>query len=574
MHVDSVRYRVLACDYDGTLATHGVVEKETFHALERVARSGRRLVLVTGRELASLHTALPEIGIFDWIVAENGGLLYRPSTHEERPLAPPPSAALIARLKARGVEPLSIGRTIVATWEPQERAVFEAIHELGLELQVIFNKGAVMVLPSGVNKQTGLEAALACLGLSRHNCAGAGDAENDHAFLSNCECSVAVANALPALKAAVDWVTPSGHGAGVRELIELLLHDDLASLEPLLTRHRVALGKTHTGDEVTIEPYGRVVLVAGSSGSGKSTAATGLLERLVDRKYQACIFDPEGDYEGFESAIACGSPEQPPELEQVLHVLTKPDNQAVVNLLDVPLADRPQIFLHFFTRLQELRVATSRPHWIVVDEAHHVLSEGFEPARKGLPGQIGAMLLVTVHPESLTRELLERVDVLVAAGTDANRVLEGFSRALGRPLPPLPALPARSGEALYWEPKHGAPMWIELLSARSRLRRHRRKYARGELGPDKSFYFRGPENKLNLRAQNLVVFNQTAEGIDDETWLFHLREGAYSRWIRESIKDQTLANEVDAIEKDPDLTPAMSRSSIRTLIEERYTLPA
>ena len=48
---------------------------------------------------------------------------------------------------------------------------------------MIFNKGAVMILPSGVNKATGLAAALEELGLSPHNVVGVGDAENDHAFL-------------------------------------------------------------------------------------------------------------------------------------------------------------------------------------------------------------------------------------------------------------------------------------------------------------------------------------------------------------------------------------------------------
>ena len=78
--------------------------------------------------------------------------------------------------------------------------MLEAIHELGLEWQIIFNKGAVMVLPPGVNKASGLAAALEALQLSPVNVVGIGDAENDHAFLSLCGCSVAVANALDAVK--------------------------------------------------------------------------------------------------------------------------------------------------------------------------------------------------------------------------------------------------------------------------------------------------------------------------------------------------------------------------------------
>ena len=120
---------------------------------------------------------------------------------------------------------------IVATWEPHEKTVLEAIRDCGLELQVIFNKGAVMVLPAGVNKATGLRAALAELNLSPHNAVGVGDAENDHAFLNICECAVAVANALPAVKERADIVTFADHGAGVTELIDEMLADDLVSRE-------------------------------------------------------------------------------------------------------------------------------------------------------------------------------------------------------------------------------------------------------------------------------------------------------------------------------------------------------
>ena len=119
---------------------------------------------------------------------------------------------------------------IVATWRPHEKTAVELIRDLGLELQIIFNKGAVMILPSGVNKATGLKVALTELGLSPHNVVGIGDAENDHAFLALCECSVAVENALDTLKERVDWVTKQGHGAGTIELIQALVATDLSYL--------------------------------------------------------------------------------------------------------------------------------------------------------------------------------------------------------------------------------------------------------------------------------------------------------------------------------------------------------
>jgi HAD superfamily hydrolase (TIGR01484 family) len=222
-----MRYLALACDYDGTLATHGQVDAATLAALERLLASGRKLILVTGRELPDLRATFPHADLFAWIVAENGALLYCPATREERPLADPPTDKFLDALRRRGVDPISVGRVIVATWTPQETEVLKAIEELGLELQVIFNKGAVMVLLSGVNKATGLAAALKEMGLSAHDVVAVGDAENDHACLASAGCAVAVANALPALKERADFTTRGDHGQGVAELIDELVATDL-----------------------------------------------------------------------------------------------------------------------------------------------------------------------------------------------------------------------------------------------------------------------------------------------------------------------------------------------------------
>jgi HAD superfamily hydrolase (TIGR01484 family) len=233
-----MRYRVLATDYDGTIAHHGVVDAETTAALERLRKSGRSLVLVTGRELPELLRVFPRADVCDRIVAENGALVYDPVTKDVKILAEPPSQEFVNELRRRGVGPISVGHAIVATWEPHQETVLQTIHDLGLELQVIFNKGAVMILPSGVNKATGLKTALAELGLSLIDVVGVGDAENDHAFLSACACAVAVDNALPAVKHLADLVTRGDHGAGVAELIDRLLLDDLAGLVPRLERLR------------------------------------------------------------------------------------------------------------------------------------------------------------------------------------------------------------------------------------------------------------------------------------------------------------------------------------------------
>jgi HAD superfamily hydrolase (TIGR01484 family) len=226
-----MRYLALACDYDGTLAHDGRVAESTLEALERVRSSSRKLILVTGRELEDLLRVFPKVAVFDRVVVENGAVVYHPETREEKVLGSRPPEEFIQALQKRGVEPLGIGRVIVATREAHQTTVLKTIQELGLELQVIFNKGAAMILPTGVNKATGLTAALKELELSPHNLVGVGDAENDHSFLALCECAVTVANALPMLKKAADLVTRRENGEGVVELIDHLVANDLRELE-------------------------------------------------------------------------------------------------------------------------------------------------------------------------------------------------------------------------------------------------------------------------------------------------------------------------------------------------------
>jgi hydroxymethylpyrimidine pyrophosphatase-like HAD family hydrolase len=138
------------------------------------------------------------------------------------------------------VQPYSVGRVIFATWRPHEAAVLEIIQSLGIEYHIIFNKRAVMVLPSGVNKATGLKRVLKRLNLSPHQVVGIGDAENDHAFLESCAVAAAVSNALPALQERCDLVMQRDHGGGVVELIDRLLADDLQGLGVRRPRKEIA----------------------------------------------------------------------------------------------------------------------------------------------------------------------------------------------------------------------------------------------------------------------------------------------------------------------------------------------
>ncbi|MER9583666.1 HAD-IIB family hydrolase [Mesorhizobium sp. M0276] len=560
----------LATDYDGTLAHDGTVSRKTLAALERFKKSGRKLLLVTGRELPDLKHVFSEIGLFDKVIAENGALIYTPASEEERVISPPPEPKFVARLKKQGVKPLSVGRSIVATWEPHHATVLEVIKELGLELEIIFNKGAVMILPSGINKATGLAAALQDLRLSPHNVVGVGDAENDHAFLQACGCSVAVDNAIPAVKATADLVMRGARGKGVEELTDRLIKRDH---EIVPRRHDGIVLGSAGGDEIYLSPTD-TVLIAGSSGIGKSTLATALTERFIESRFQFCVFDPEGDYDGLEGAVRLGDGSSAPTKAQVLDLIAKAESNIVVNGLSLRVNERPDFFADLLPGLGSFRRRTARPHWLLIDEAHHLLPKRRDDTRAVLSLELPGTILITVHPEAISTDALRLVTAIIALGPKAKDVVKVFCKVTG--IEPPKEISSPKGErVLFWRPqKRKKFAMVKVIEPRQSLKRHSRKYAEGQLDEAGSFYFHGPDDAMNLRAHNLMIFAQMAEGIDDKTWEFHLRAGDYSKWFRQQIRDKDLARETAEAEKDETLTAEESRKRVLDAVRRRYTAPA
>lgn len=561
-------YCALASDYDGTLAHDGKVDAPTLEALGKLKAAGKRLILITGRELSSLHAVFDCLDYFDVVIAENGALLYLPQTHEERTLAAPPPERFIAELRAKGVAPLSIGRSIVATWTPNETLVLDTIRELGLDWQLTFNKGAVMCLPPGVNKASGLSAALDQLKLSPYNVVGVGDAENDQAFLSACGCAVAVANAIDSVKEDADIQTTADHGAGVVELIDRWLSEAGAAFADV-RRHDIYLGDAIPDGAPISIPAGRgAVLIAGSSGGGKSSLTRLLIERMTAEGYQVCIVDPEGDYDDLESIAHLGDPARTPAPEEVLGLLDSPRTSVVVNLMGTDVSDRPVYFNKLLGQISALRGSSGRPHWIVLDETHHLSPSAQDANHTALPADLPSVIFITTHPKNLALAVLNAVRTMIAVGQAAPHVIAEFCQALQEG---TPAMDSRVPEdaVLVWERREGsAPRPVAVGKAKQAHQRHTRKYAEGRLGEDKSFYFRGPNGALNLRAFNLATFLQLARGVDDATWLFHLGRGDYTRWFRDAIKDPELAEEARLLESrsDPDAT----RGALAGAITKRY----
>ncbi|MCS3797500.1 HAD-IIB family hydrolase [Niastella sp. OAS944] len=565
-----MRYLCLAADYDGTLATHGKVEPAVIEALQRLKASTRKLILVTGRVLDELKAVFPGYELFDLIVAENGALIYNPATKEERLLGNLPPATFINNLHHHRVQPLSIGKVIVATWEPHHTVVLESIKEAGLELQVIFNKGAVMILPAGINKAKGLKEALKDLNISMHNVVAVGDAENDGAMLQAAECAVAVSNALPAVQHMADWVTDHHHGKGVIQLIDRLLEDDLQHLNNQLIRHYLPLGRRISNEGYGISAFGPNILLSGSTKSGKTTLTTYILEQMIEKHYQFCLIDPEGDYIDLPGVVRIGDNTHPPVPEEVLSLLQNPMQSIIVCILAVPFDERPRFFNSLLSALSQMRKETGHPHWIIADEAHHMLPAPAAPSFYAIPDDFKNFMFITVSTEGMNEAILNKITLLISTGDDAANALQQFSRFRNIQLHAHTVTPLEKGQAWVWDIENGAqPALIKTGTPVHVQQRHKKKYAAGDMDYN-SFYFRGPNDKLNLKAYNLMIFIQIASGIDDETWLYHLKRKDYSNWLRNSVHDKELADLVDAVENDENHYEG-SRQTILEMINERYT---
>lgn len=559
-----MHFLALAVDYDGTIAENGNVPEHVCTALASLKASGRKLLLITGRELQALKHHFTQLDLFDLVVVENGALLYDPRTDTEELIADSASTELVERLRDKGVSSLSVGRSVIATWHPFEDAVISSIRELGLELQMTFNKDAIMVLPTGVNKASGLSAALLRLGICELNVVGVGDAENDHAFLAICGCAAAVNNAIDSIKARADICLSQDHGRGVCELIDMLLQKD-AALVPV-ERIGVQLGRTADARKVWLPPES-VLLVIGNSGSGKSSYVTWLTERMVEAHQGFCIIDPEGDYLSLDGAVTVGGLTTPPTTEESLHHLLQARLNVVVSTLALDPAARVQLFGELLPFIQQLRSSTGRPYWMVVDEAHYMLPH-CAAWPSGFLANMGA-IIVALDFDQVCPSLLDAVDVLVTLGSTARELVQRYAQHTQRR---CPEFPARSSEPDYfclWDVRHGGDVvLIAQQQPEQKHHRHSGKYAVGDVGAWHAFYF----PSLDQRASNLAEFLSSLARLDDPAFRQHREAGDFSNWFREVIRDDVLANETRLLENDASVPLRDAQEQIAHLVQSRYHL--
>ena len=566
-------YRAVAVDYDGTLTEADAPDPTVLAAVRRTRGGGRRVVLVTGRIMESLLASFPDAeSTFDAIVAENGGVIWQEASGA-RAVAPPVAPELAVALAARGV-PVEQGRVLLATSAIYDQAVLQEIARLGLEVQLVRNRGALMALPPGVSKGTGLLEALAELGVSRHSTIAVGDAENDHSLMESCELGVAVANAVPALQEHADVVLGERAGRGIVELLGgPLLRGDIR-VQP--KRWQVRLGAAPDGSAVTIPGSQVNLLITGGTESGKSHLAGLLAERLVAMGYVVCVIDPEGDHIGLEllrGLVVVGGAEPPPSPEHLGRLLRL--GSVVVDLSLRSAAERVDDCRRTLAALAEQRERSGTPHWIILDEAHLV------PDLAGIlfvgPGPSAAgVCAVTWRPGHLSADTLSAMDLAIVLPGDGVATAACLGRAgfVFEPMVDRPASPAITGRI---EGSLLDRRTVREFVADRRTSfhvRHWHKYQSAELPYHRRFFFRRKDRPTAVVAASMADFHHEIGRAELEVLRHHARNRDFSRWTNDVIRDRELAARLREAEESlaNDGAPAAEegRQLLLRLIETHY----
>jgi hypothetical protein len=182
-----------------------------------------------------------------------------------------------------------------------------------------------------------------------------------------------------------------------------------------------------------------------------------------------------------------------------------------------------------------------------------------------------SVMYITAFIEQLPSTVLELADLFVAIGDNPKENLAQFCELLGVPTPHLePPSDDKEHRALAWWRGRSDPAWFKRLPLKGEHQRHRHGYLEGDMDKEHRFYFRGPKGELNLPAQNLRIFMQLGEGVDDETWMHHLRNGDYEQWFRKVIKDDSLADRAAKLRSENSTSADESRRQIFEFIRQSY----
>src|SRR5690606_35497474 len=389
-----------------------------------ISATGRKLILVTGRELRRLLEVFPEARLFDYIVAENGAVLHRTATRQSEILGQAPPEILLQELRRRRISPLSVGSSIISTIAEHLDVVTESLRKLKLHMdyELVMNDDSLLILPPGIDKASGMNEALRELGVSRHNLVAIGNAENDLPMLAWAEHAVVVSNATESVQQAADRVTEGAYCEGFLELSRDLMATDLASSVP---RRRVLLGKSEDDREITLSPCQDSVLVTGPDEVARALICNRLLEQLMQQDYQCCVIgadrnvpiaSPRG---AFANMSSWGNAHEAPRLTDVLEALEPPTHSIEINLAALPVETRPVFVDALLLQLQALHDRTGRPHCILIHRAHHFLTGNQAAAAIRRLSEV-TMIYSTAAANELPSRVLDDVKLTIATGAGSS----------------------------------------------------------------------------------------------------------------------------------------------------------
>lgn len=547
--------RVLALDFDGTIAMNDTVDRRAAAAIQEAREAGLLAVLVTGRMLSELAAALCTPPLFDAIVAENGAVLRLPNLLTPITLSQEPDPRFLAELRRRGIRHQT-GQCVVEAAADVAPPIVEIIRGLGLPLAITFNLGRLMVLPHGVSKASGLQEALWRLRASVHNAVAIGNAENDHQLLEVCEIGAAVAWGSEALKRAADEIVPGdGPGAVARYIRDVL---SLARIPPeRMGRRRVRLGTVSAGEALDLAIRGRNLLVGGDPKSGKSWMAGALCEQLILQRYSLCILDPEGDYtclEALPGVIVQPMDGKETSFAWLERVLAHPNLSLVIDMSAAPQEDKPLLVRQLLETLNRLRRTWGLPHRVVVDEAHYFLN------RLDAPGlfdhDLGGYLLVTYRISDLSPEILRASEAVIVTRVDDRQqalTLLALAPGVGTASEWLALLADLAiDEALLVPGPLESGGSVKRFRVAPRLTahvRHRAKYAEIPVCADHEFVFTQHGRPTGARARTVRDLLSLLPAVPDDVIQGHLARGDFHRWIEDVFGDKELAAGIRQLER-------------------------
>lgn len=545
---------VLALDYDGTIAIDGVMDPGVREAIKEARNLGITCVLVTGRILGDLQRLVPDLDIFESVVAENGAVVAFPAKGYSATVGQPPPPSFFRELSLRGI-PFTNGESVVETDAGLAWQVLTVIRDLELPLSLLFNRGRLMVLPQAVSKATGLRYAMRTLRLSEHNAIAIGDAENDHQLLRTCEIGVAVSWGSEALKDMADNVLQGQGPPAVADFIRKV--SQKPRMSPRQARHRrLLLGTGENGQAVSLAIQGRNILINGDSQSGKSWVAGLLCEQLILHHYSMCIIDAEGDYASLAAlpgVVVLGGDDPPPTARDIARTLRYADVSVVLDLSKLGLKEKYDYVRSVLPVLLNIRREMGIPHRILIDEAHYFLQAPDSAAL--LDRELGGYIMVSYQALLIDAGVLSMAEAVIVtreSSAEEIRVLRSLQ-------------PGHASEA-EWQFVLGnlnmdeAALLPGVEEACDRLCkfkvtprltshvRHRNKYIDMPLPEKLAFVFVSNGARVGKPAGTMKDFLATLSAVSGDVLAGHVRRNDFSRWIRDVFRDGSLADIVHGLE--------------------------